>query len=237
MEKITFRHFKAGFESHFDGKPVYPHKDMPVNDGESVLVELADRGRFWLATSFSPSNQWRETKKEIEALEMERDRVFSCLVQAYATAVTLLPPPPLPIGRQETKEEYSGGQGWDGLHGDTAEDGGDYVTRTYLYVSPQVYEDYMEGFKTWCAQIETICVKEVQEANEFLVRRAEAMAKAAAIKIDERYLSVYPRMLDFRSDCFSWCCGSMFGPLLDLPNGIHPLHRDGLTVRKDKNEN
>lgn len=239
MEKITFRLRGGKIEARHNSKPVYPHKDMRINDGDSILVELIDRGRFLLATPFSAPLAWQEMQEEIDFLSVQRERVYAHLVMAYASASTELPPPAIPSGRRETKKEYSGGQGWDGLHGDTADDGGDYVTTNYLYLSPQDYEDYLVVFKSWCTQIEGICAQEFERANLFLIRQEQSIAKTIDAKIPDTYLYVYPRMLDFRADCFSWCCGSMFGPLLTprLPSGTHPLHRDGLTVAMEENAN
>lgn len=236
MEKITFHSRGGKLEARRDGKPVYPHKDMRIKDGETILVELLDRGRFLLATPFSAPLAWQEMKEEIDFLSMERERVYAQLVMAYASASRQFLPPVLPSGRRETKREFSGGQGWDGLHGDTADDGGDYATNSYLYLSHQDYEDYLIDFKSWCTQIEGICVRELEEAKIFLIRQEKSIAKAIDAKIPEAYLYVYPRILDFRPDCIHWCCGSMFGPLLtpSLPCGPQPLHRDGLTVRKEE---
>lgn len=173
---------------------------------------------------------WQQAKKAVIALHPECEIVYRSLRAAYAQAAAGLTLPPLPPGRLETVREYSGGQGWDGAHGDTADDGGDYVSRTYLYVTPTVFAAYMVAYRSWCVHLEALCASELSTADDYIRRADAAYRTAINLSMGDYW---HPSRVTFRTGAWHWCVGEMYGPVLyDTPSGPRPFSRDGLRIKE-----
>lgn len=234
--KLVFRKDRSGgLSGQYQGKPVYPHKDWKVKEDVFTLCEVQDRGRHFLAVPFQPTPEWVGLKKEQDALISQSPILFRKLRCAYSLALEKCPMPSRPIGNVISVVRYSGGQGWDGLHGDTAEDGGDYYTSDELVVTPLLYDAYVAKCQTWWEQLEITVGDNFIIAKDFLAKSDSLRDKIRVSGVPEDYL-YFGNCPHWYADAMRWTQGSMYGPLDgDIgPCGPNIWYRDGLTITKEK---
>lgn len=102
----------------------------------------------------------------------------------FEAAVAQLPPPVPQTGGYQDIQRYSGGQGWDGLHGDTAEDGGDYYTsREWVFPTKEDKAAYLAAESQWMdslAKLPTVVAIHA-EMDAYGKRRAEYYRRRVAL--------------------------------------------------------
>lgn len=104
-----------------------------------VLCVLARRSGHMLALP-APLLAMAEMRRKRLAINSEKQSLDAALHAAYSDASRIVECPARPSGLAKTVSVWSGGQGWDGLHGDTADDGGGYHTAVRL-TAPSSYRD------------------------------------------------------------------------------------------------
>lgn len=170
MEFLKFSKKPAGFEAEAkDFKKVYPTVGTILREG-SYLCYLKPKGNFYVAYPAHPDPEWSDSIIKSKAAVTVLENLNN-LYQEHFKNIQL---PPLPVGEIKEVKVYSGGQGWDGLHGDTASDGGDYYTERQLLVNPESFGDYNQQcdriFEDINIKLASVIAKAklvIEEANSF----------------------------------------------------------------------